>query len=663
MKFNLYYLVLFSLLLTSAKISADNAEPIVATVGGIPIYKSEFEYAYNKNSESNNKEQLTPKQFLDFYIDYKLKVEEAKKRRYDQSQDFKNEYNKYVSDLQKPYIEDSIFNLNWIKQLYDRITSNIEIEDIFIPYNTSTKYILPKDTLQAYKEAIAIREKINKDGSNFEKIAEEYSTANENGKSVAITGKKRWISSLLTNLPYENAIYNAKVNEVTQPIRSQTGYSIVRVLNRRPDIGTVNLAAIQLKYPINASAADKDSVNAIADMIYNKLQKGYNFDSLYMQYSTNPDIQTLGSIGFWSVRRPLNKTTSEAIRTLKKGEYTKPFLLGNNINIVKVVDIKQIPPFDDFKQNIVARVKDVDYIDDFKVAENEAAKNSINYKTNDSIYNQLLKIASETSICDSLFEQKALNLNNEILLSINNDRYSVSDFMQDLAQRKSNICNTYTTSTDGLYYALNNYIYDHLITIKQKQLFDNYPILKTIADEYYNGLLYFDIMTDEVWDKAITDKQGIASFYDKNKAKYNWDDPRFEGHLIFTKNKELGLKIKQIIQDNPTNFVSVLKDSLNTNGELNVIIEKGLWSKGENQYIDELLYDVPASKTMIGYPIYFFEGVKIEQPRNLNDVRGIVTSDYQDIIEKEWLNKLRQETNITINNSVLDNISKKYNKH
>jgi peptidyl-prolyl cis-trans isomerase SurA len=344
---------------------------------------------------------------------------------------------------------------------------------------------------------------------------------------------------------------------------------------------------------------------------------------------------------------------------LNVGDYSPPFVVGNKVNILKITDRRLIPAFENFQHDIIDRLKYFDYINNFKVMENKAIGKEIPYKINFDTYNQLLEISSLTSICDSLFIKQIKHLGKNEIVSIDNKKYNVEDFLIYFSNNKKIICSIYKLTTDALYYGLNSFIYDRLLALKDEQLIDNKPQLKSIADEFYNGLLYFDIMSDEVWDKAQNDNVNLEQYYFDNQDKYKWTEPRYEGYLIFTKNKDLMQKAKQIIENNKENISVVLKDSLNKNKEINIIVDKGFWSKGENEYIDELLYNIPTSRAMIGYPYYFFEGIKIEQPRSVNDVRGSVIADYQAILENEWIKSLRQKSSITINENVLKSISNK----
>lgn len=633
---------------------ANSEDQIIASIAGTPIYESEFLFAYNK-SNTTNKEQLSLNQFLDNYINFKLKTIEAQKEGLDKKADFKNEYNSYLTALQRPYLEDSIACTAWIRSIYDRSLVNLEVLDIFIPFEDKDFYT-PTDTLDAYKKAQKIYLEIKNKPNDFESIEKKYSS------DFAVIGTARWITSLMTELPYENAVYQLNVDEVSKPIRGRKGYYIVKLIDKQADKGSIRMSDLFIPYPQNATETQRDSIKQLAQKIADELKNGADFKAIYMQYGELDRVGDLGENGYFNVRRPMNNVFASAIENVPTGSYSDPIDVGLGFDIVKVTErIQTMPTFEKMKNDIIDRVKDSDYIDYFKLYENNALKIEYPYTINNITYNKILDIDSKNrdqSNIALLIEP----LKNESIVNIGNKEFYIKDFIDFINQDKG-IDNYFNLTSDRIVYSLNNYIYQLLLNEKKENLYTKYPDLEHIAAEYYDGLLYFNIMSDKVWNKAQNDTEQLEQYYTQNKDKYKWNNPKYEGYLIFVKDENTKKKTQEIIKKNKKspNLATILKDELNTNNEKNIIIEYGFWGKGENQYIDETVFDIPSTKTFIGYPIFFFEGKAIKQPRNINDVRGLVIADYQDLLDKEWLSELKLKYPITINEDVLKNITTKLN--
>lgn len=659
MNSKIYFLLIVSLLFTSTAIGQKN-DPVIATIGGVPVLQSEFEYAYNKDALINIENRQTKEQFLDAYLNSKLNTIEARSKGIDKTTAFRKEYTNSIDLMMDAYTKDSIFNNDWIKKVYRRAGENIEVLNIFIPFSKSG-YIYPSDTLSTYETATDLRKIIKNDGTNFEESIQQYLSANPSNTNSIILGQKSWITSMMTDENYENQVYQLGINNVSEPIRTRYGYYIVKVLNRRPDQGIVRVSDIYLKYPQNATNNQKDSVNELASVVYGKLINGADFDELYQQYTSDFDIEAKGDLGFFGIRRPINTSFQEAIDKVPVGGYTKPFLFADGLHIVKVTDIRYITSFGEMKKDIVNRLNNADFRNRFYVHENEAAKEKIPYSIESYAYNELLEIANQNNFCENDFENINLSTASKILVVIGDKKYTIGDFLAFFKNNRKDICSIYTLSSDILYYGVNSYLFNLLKEENKERLLENDPQLINIAKEYYDGILYFNIMSDELWDKARTDEQGLNRFYENHKAKYKWNSPRYDGYLIFAKNENIKKEAEAILKRDGgnRNLASLLKEKLNTKEDVNIIVEKGFWSKGENQYIDALLYGVPTSKTFIGYPVYFFEGQKIEQPRNMDDVRGLVVTDYQSDLDKEWIANLRKKYDIVINKNALDRISTK----
>lgn len=183
---------------------------------------------------------------------------------------------------------------------------------------------------------------------------------------------------------------------------------------------------------------------------------------------------------------------------------------------------------------------------------------------------------------------------------------------------------------------------------------------KYLFQEYHDGLLLYEISNREVWDKASKDEEGLKAFFKKNKKKYKWDSPRFKGIAYYAKdNKDIAAVKKSLKGVSFDKWAEVLRSTFNSDSVLKIRVEKGLFKKGDNVLVDKYEFDVdtiPADKK--DYPYCATYGKMLKAPKEMSDVRSQVTSDYQDAMEKKWLQGLRKKFPVVVNKDVVATVNK-----
>ena len=195
-----------------------------------------------------------------------------------------------------------------------------------------------------------------------------------------------------------------------------------------------------------------------------------------------------------------------------------------------------------------------------------------------------------------------------------------------------------------------------------ENLFDINPDYRNLMNEYRDGTLLFEVMNNEVWRKAKTDEAGLQQLFDENRDKYRWDSPHFKGIMVCAKNdsilNEVGLAMQQMGPVPEDTITATLNKKFGHNIKMVRVISK----KGENEMVDYIAFDGPkAASSYSGFPVYTkLLGRIIDQPEELSDVKGLVSSDYQDILEQQWLEGLRKKYKVTIDQKVLNQLKARY---
>ncbi|MDU1904495.1 MAG: peptidylprolyl isomerase [Dysgonomonas sp.] len=644
-----------SLLLTIIGISCygQASDPVLLKINETPIYKSDFEYAYQKDSKNGIASKQSKEEFLSSYINYKVKVEEAKSLGLDKQRSFINEYSDYLEQLEQPYLRDSITPELLAKEIYERFKINTDISRIFISY--PSKSYLPKDTIDIYQKALKVKELTKTE--KFEDLVTKYSDDTISRK-YRIPGYLNWKTSLSFPYVLEKEIFNTPVNSVTSPVRTNTGYEIIKVHNRRTDPGQINIAHILLAYPQPSSTKQqRDSVSHLAKEIYQRLVNGESFEELCFQYSVDGSTaERGGNLGWFGVQRPLTPAFDQLLFGIKEiDDITEPVEAEYGYHIFKLLGRVSFSDWETMKPKILSSISENDRNDILVERQINILKNKYNYRLVQETYNQLEQAAHKYNLTDSSYFNSVAPIKEDILLYVQDKPYKVKDFTF-FVEKNPKI--NYTLSTDILYYKTQDFILDRLIEAKRQDLFNEHPNVRLLANEFYDGILYFEIMNREVWEKAQTDYKSLQQLFSDNRAQYKWESPKYKGYVVHATNKDILKKAEKLIKENKNakDIEDILRKNLNTDSKINITIDKGLWAKGENAFVDKTIFKLKTDKEIIGYPEYTIHGKMISEPEELDDVSGLVVNDYQSILEKQWTDSLLKKYKIEINKDVLESI-------
>ena len=194
-----------------------------------------------------------------------------------------------------------------------------------------------------------------------------------------------------------------------------------------------------------------------------------------------------------------------------------------------------------------------------------------------------------------------------------------------------------------------------LMDERTEQLCANDIELKNLVREYHDGLLLFEISNQTIWDKAAKDSLALANYFKKNKKKYKWDEPRYKGMVFHVKVPEDVEAVKKSVKGlDFEKWAERLRTTFNNDSVIRIRVEKGIFKRGDNAYIDKLVFHKDTTTRQVkNYPIDDVYGKLIKKPENFEDVRGQVTADYQDMLEKQWVAELRKKYAVKVDEAVL----------
>ncbi|GAA0892332.1 peptidylprolyl isomerase [Fulvivirga kasyanovii] len=624
-------------------------------VGGESVYTDEFAYVYKKNNV-NNDSAFTHgdiKDYLDLYIKFKLKIAEAKNRGMDTTAAFIREFDTYKEQLKKPYLSENQVTEKLIAEAYQRYKEEINASHILIQVDAEAA---PEDTLKAYNKILEIREQATK-GTDFGKLAREYS---DDPSAKMNNGNLGYFTSFQMVYPFESAAYNTEEGKVSKPVRTKFGYHLVKVLDKRASQGSVEVSHIMIRIKPN-KADSLEARNKIFE-IYDQAVGGVNWDDLAKQFSE--DINTKNSGGrlrpFKVGQMPY--TFQEAAFALSEpGDISDPVMTPYGWHIIRLEKKLPLESFKEMEPSIKSRIDRDSRAELNKKVLIERLRKENGFKETDAV--QKIWDFADSTLTQGNWNYPAGNeLLDDVLFSIASENYTVEDFFKYVKREQRPNSHSPEVYMRLLY---NNFTDGRIITYEESHLEDKYIDYRMLVNEYREGILLFELMEQEVWNKAVEDTAGLKEYYEQHKDKYQWAQ-RVRATVYNSDSEEVLSEIEGLINSNDSLALSkkALEKHYNDKTALTLQVTEGVFEKGDNDVVDQIkwspgVYKVDASGR---HNLVWIEEVLEPAPKKLDEIKGLVISDYQNYLEKLWVEELREKYPVNINDSGLKYIYEKLEK-
>lgn len=627
-------------------LTAQESDPVLMTINNKKVHLSEFEYIYNKNNNANTLDKKTLDEYVDLFVVFKLKVEEAIAQGLDTTNTFLSELGMYRNQLAEQYLQVDDWMEPIVLEAYDRRKEEVHVSHIMIQIDEQGR---SSDTLAAYNRAMEIYKRVQNE--DFEKVAREVSDDHSVNNNGGVVG---WINSMRTPHKFETVAYNTPVGTIAKPVRTTFGYHIIKVNNRRQSPGEIKAAHIMISANRNDEAASAVAKER-ADSLYNALLEGASFSELAMKFSNDEGSATQGGeLPWFGSGQMVPEFEDASFAIANDGDITEPVQSAFGWHIIKRIERKPLEELEEMRKGLEARVIRGELSGERTNSFTRLLKDEYNFSENPATLQEIFELSERYALNDSNFLAEAKLLNKELI------RYDDKVHTQDQFIRyiEADLSNTRGVRTDFLQHRFNDFVNDKLINYEKSRLATKYPDYRNLMQEYHDGILLFDIMNREVWEKASQDKEGLESYFEQNRTVYNWDEPRYKGRVIYAKDKATVKAAKRLIKvADPDSIDSYLTSRLNDSIKY-VRVERGLWRKGDNKTVDQKVFKTGKFKASEEYPYVILKGKLLKKPEEYVDVRGQLTTNYQDYLEEEWIKYLRNKYIVDIDEKVLKTVKK-----
>ena len=635
MKFSIITLLVSLITLTSI---AQNNDPVLMTINGENVTKSEFEQIFWKNKKENTTSKAELDDYMVLFKKFKLKVAAAEEMGIDTTAKFKTELAGYKAQLERPYLVDTTLNEALIKEAYYRTQNEVKASHILIKVKKGAS---PADTLKAYNKILKIRKQVLDKKMSFKEAAQKYS---EDPSAKQNSGNLGYFSAFRMVYPFENAAYNNKVGQISMPFRTQFGYHIVSTDDLRKGRGKIKVAHIMIRVKEDLSEVEKENLKKKAEEIYQKVKNGEDFELLAKEYSEDRNSARKGGELAWiNTGETFTEFDDAAFGLEKNGDISAPVKTPVGWHIIKRIDYKPVGTLDEMRSELKHKIQ----------------RDVRSQKTRVQFINNLKKeygfIENKSLLTNFLNKEYKADKETQ-LFSFANKTYSMYDFTMYLVKAKK----TDNLTLSEIEEVYDRYTSNELIEFEKTQLNRKYPAFKALLKEYRDGILLFDITDKKVWSKAVKDTSGLKAFYENNKQNYVWPN-RIEGKIFSASSKKIAKKAYKLAKKGKIANDSIA-NYLNADSQLNIKLETGVFVVSEHEYLKNNDWKTGLNKVKsIGNKYVFVIKDKDlpSAPKQLDEAKGLITAAYQEYLEKEWLKQLEGKFKIEVNKDVLYSITKK----
>ena len=624
--------------LLSIYTSAQENNPIVLEINNKPITKSEFLKVYLKNNPNPKFDKVAIDEYLNLYKKFKFKVLEAQYLGYDTLPNLKTELAGYRKTLSLPYLTDKIENEKLITECYERLKKEIRASHILIKIDENAQ---PADTLEAYNRITQLKKKIEK-GADFGAIAREYS---DDPSAQYNNGDLGYFTAFQMVFQFENAAFNTKIGEISNPIRTKFGFHIIKATDSRSAKGTMKAAHIMIS--ANEKSTDEEKLNAENKIqeIYEKLKKGEPFEELAQNFSEDLSSSEKGGIlpefGTGTTTRMITEFETNAFSLEKDNDFSAPFKTDFGFHIVKRIQLTPLASFEKLKKEIQSKINRDDRV---HLSQNhfiEKLKKEYNYQVLSTKELKWFYKNIDTNYYNGGWTGNGLTTNKE-LFKIDQKVFTQKEFSNYLAENYRQIRKTSIKQLVNDQFK--NWVNFELLAFEKSQLEVKYPDFKTLMQEYHDGVLLYEIMTDLIWNKASLDTIGLNTYFEANKNKYMWKE-RINATVYECGSQKIADKVVKLLKNDTINSRHVLQ-IINDTSELNLSVKTNLYEKENTAFLKNTTLKKGVNLPyQHGLKIYVVKVDEIIPPsaKLLNETKGLVITDYQNYLEQTWLEELSKK--------------------
>lgn len=622
----------FSLLAASA------ISQTLFTYGTDSVSVPVFLQAYQKNN-TGPKNAKALREYLDLYIASRLKIREAKARGYDTLPQISSDLASLRAQIVPAYLNDAASVDRLVQEAFDRSQKDVHVAHIFIPASGT-------DTAAAWKKAeAAIAAAATAD---FATVAKQYSA----DPLVQQDGGDMGFMTAFT-LPYaiENIVYGLPPGAVSRPFRSPAGYHIFKNQGERKAAGRMKAAQILLAFPPAATAAEKSRIASLADSLYHRIAQGDDFGKLALQFSNDLfSANAQGQMQEFGVGE-YDAVFEKQVYGLQDGGVSKPFATPYGYHIVKRITGVPVPRTADEKTREQLRAQ-VQQSDRIKSITDALVQKVLQDRFQPAAFSQPDLFLYTDSLLDDRKAGRPLRIEpGTRLFAIGQDPFTAADWITFAQSNRLREDGSGAKSNSELWdeyikYAALEYYQDHLEAYS--------PAFRQQLDEFRDGNLFFEIMQQEVWNRAQRDTAALQDYYNRNRKRYVWKSSA-DAVVFYVSDMETAKTFREQLLQAPARWRDLVsheneKIAADSNRFEVAQLPNPAKQALKPGVVTATLLNSSDNTVSFAYILKLYPQTA---QRTFAEAKGLVVNDYQAALEKQWLAELKKKYPVVVNQKEL----------
>ena len=613
------------------------ADPsVVARWTGAALTLPEFETAYAATEAGIADSSMTPRErrldFLERYVDFKLKVLAARAAGYDRDSAYAAEVAEYRDQLAGPYFTDRQILDAIVRDLYDKQAEQLSVSHLLV---TVGQYAPAPDTLAAYTRAVAIRDSIRAGAYTFEEAARRYSqdpSAAQNGGALG------YFTGGMTVEPFEDAAYGASVGEVAGPVRTQFGFHLLVVADRRAARGEVQAAHLLIR-PTGAAAADTAAAVAQVEALRARVLAGEDFGTLAREYSQDPgSAPSGGDLGTFGEGRMVAEFQEAAFALANPGDVSPAVRTQFGVHLIQLTRRVERPTFeasyDELRQNALRLPR--------TALKRRTIGRQFRESTGGRFDADVVRRALDQFPVDSAYVRATRDgfgpIGEETFAVVGDTVLTVAR-LQDVFRRTR----VGENPVETLVAVAEDYADERSVEGAVAALEDRDPEFARVFRSYADGVLYFRAAEDSVWTPAKDDEVGLRAYYAAHRGEYRFGARRRA--LAFRTPADSILQV--VVAELGAGRTPAEIFATHGGGRLVLRLDTVYVADSTQTALDRVLglnvgenSGVVAERSRLA--VYVYDGLEAPREKLFDEARAELISGYQEDLESAWEARLRE---------------------
>ncbi len=643
-RFILFAFIFLNLNFTS---SAQDKNAAVLIVDGEPTTLEEFENIFRKNNRDSVITKQSLDEYMELFINFKLKVKAARVLGLDTVTKFKNELDGYRAQLARPYLTDTDVLNDLVREAYEHQQSEIHAQHILVKCEANAT---PADSLAAFNRIMALRERVT-NGEDFNVVARgkdgsDDPSVKDNG------GDLGYFTAFQMVYPFEEAAYKTPVGGISMPVRTRYGYHLIKVIDKRPARGEIHAAHIMVKAKQEANG-EANAQQKIQEIYQKVISKEDTFENLAAKFSDDGSSSKKGGeLPWFGTGKMVMEFEDAAFGLAKDGDISSPVKTDFGWHIIKRLGYKQLESFEDQEKKLKNDVSKDGRSEQTRSSFIKKLKKNYNYTLNEKEINSLAAKADSNIYAGKVNVKKSKM--KKVLFTIDGKSTTVKDFNDYMRDRGMN--RSALSPSEYLKFQVGKFGEEKLLAYEDGKLEQKHTAFRLLMKEYREGILLFELTDQKVWSRAVKDSAGLAEYYKLNAQKFMWPE-RAEAVFYTCANAQVAKDLKKMLIGGKDK--SEIAGELNKDSQLNLQIEEGIWAKEDRKLFEKTEWKVGMSNDIDDYGQVILIDIKnilLAAPKKLEEAKGMITSDYQTYLEQEWIKELRSKYKYAVNKEVMYSI-------